>query len=83
MHVQSLAGHTYVQVNMAYFVEPDTKVADQYQIGDEVVYTHEGVVTKVTGYVWLEKLDEPPTILLYQLDCGISVPKSLLALFAG
>lgn len=53
-------------------------VIDQYQIGDEVVYVPEGVITTVTGYVWKYQVPEPPRILLYSLACGIDVPKDVL-----
>ncbi|RVC47588.1 MULTISPECIES: hypothetical protein [unclassified Mesorhizobium] len=59
------------------------RIAAQFQIGDEVVYVPEGVITTVAGYVWQEKVGTPPTIALYGLACGISVPKDLLAVYVG
>jgi hypothetical protein len=56
---------------------------DQFQIGDEVLYTPEGVITSITGYDWLQSVDAPPKIMAYQLACGISAPKNLLALYVG
>jgi hypothetical protein len=56
---------------------------DQFQIGDEVVYTPEGVITTVTGYDWLTSVEAPPKVLAYQLACGISAPKNLLAVYIG
>lgn len=52
---------------------------DQFQIGDEVMYMPERVITTVTGYDWLHRVDAPAKIIAYQLACGISAAKDLLA----
>lgn len=54
---------------------------DQFQIGDEVIYMPEQVITRVTGYDWLQCVDVPAKILAYQLACGISAAKDLLRPF--
>lgn len=61
----------------------EPQYSDQHQIGDEVVYVPEGVITTVTGYDWIQGVDAPPKIIAYQLACGISAPKSLLAAYVG
>lgn len=52
--------------------------AEQFQIGENVVYQPEGVVAQVVGYVWHEQMGELPTVAAYALSCGISVPGSAL-----
>ena len=51
---------------------------DQFQVGDEVLYEPEGVVTTVDGYLWLEAVGSLPEIGAYRLACGVSVPGSSL-----
>lgn len=53
-------------------------VADQFQIGDRVIYTPEGVVTRISGYLWRTSVDSPPSIMSYELECGVSVAGELL-----
>ena len=55
------------------------KPTEQFQIGDRVVYTREGVITEVAGYIWSEKIGGPPEISRYQLSCGINVRREYLS----
>lgn len=59
------------------------KVSDQFQIGDSVIYTPEGVVTKVVGYLWGQKIGGFLYITYYQLECGINVPRHTLKKVIG
>lgn len=53
--------------------------ADQYQIGDKVIYLPEGVRTKIAGYVWVGRYGcDLPEISTYRLDCGIAVPRAAI-----
>lgn len=52
--------------------------ADQYQIGDCVLYLPEGVITEVTGYLWEESVGEAPRIIAYELSCGTRVSRESL-----
>jgi hypothetical protein len=56
-----------------------TAVADQFQIGDEVLYVEEGIVTEVTGYVWSVQIGDLPRVAAYELRCGVAVPYRALA----
>lgn len=55
-----------------------TDVKSQYQEGDRVVYVAEGILTKISGYVWEKKYseDETPKLAGYQLSCGIAATAS-------
>jgi hypothetical protein len=53
--------------------ELETAIAAQFQIGDRVVYMPENIVTRISGYVWRTSFGAPPSILTYELECGISV----------
>jgi hypothetical protein len=52
--------------------------AEQYQIGDRVIYTPEGVVTTVSGYLWFNTVEKRPSIMGYELACGITVGSGLI-----
>ncbi|WP_127524586.1 hypothetical protein [Mesorhizobium sp. Z1-4] len=54
------------------------KPADQFQIGDTVLYVPEGVITTIRGYTWQTNIGNPPRILTYALDCGINVTTSMI-----
>lgn len=56
-----------------------TAVADQFQIGDEVLYADEGIVTEVTGYIWDVRIGDLPRVVAYELRCGVAVPYRALA----
>ncbi|PWJ88364.1 hypothetical protein C8D77_11186 [Mesorhizobium loti] len=56
----------------------ETAIAAQFQIGDLVVYTPESVRTRISGYVWATSIGKPPTIISYELECGIAVGADLL-----
>lgn len=51
---------------------------NQFQIGDFVLYVHEGVFTQVQGYLWVEAIGALPVIGGYVLECGITVPKDAI-----
>lgn len=51
---------------------------DQLQIGDDVIYLPDNVITKVDGYEWCEQIGEYPRIVAYKLSCGISAQRSVL-----
>lgn len=51
----------------------EQSIAEQYQIGDRVVYIPEGIVTKISGYMWRTSTDRPPEIVAYELECGIAI----------
>lgn len=56
----------------------DKDPKDQYQIGDDVLYKPEGIITRILGYEWsaasASRPDRLPTVIAYLLDCGVSVP---------
>lgn len=56
---------------------------DQFQIGDIVLYSQEGVITRISGYVWGADIGGLPKIIGYELDCGISVPGNAIKKHVG
>ena len=48
------------------------KLKDQFQIGNQVIYKPESVITTVSGYVWSTSINDKPAIIAYELSCGIS-----------
>lgn len=45
--------------------------SEQLQIGQRVLYVPEGVWTEVIGYEWKHCIGGPPSIVRYELSCGI------------
>ena len=52
---------------------PSISPSDQYQIGDDVIYTPAGVRCKIDGYAWIVPPGHgiAPSISSYHLSCGI------------
>lgn len=47
---------------------------NQYQVGDVVIYTPEGVVAQISGFYWGKEVKgKPPRIEKYNLTCNLCV----------
>jgi hypothetical protein len=58
--------------------------ASQYQLGEEVVYLPEGVITKVQSYVWTAPNDGTASLIsAYTLTCGITAKADAIAAKGG
>lgn len=55
----------------------------QFQIGDGVVYTPEGIITRVIGYLWSSAIGSAPKVVGYELACGVTVPAHMLQMRPG
>jgi hypothetical protein len=56
----------------------EKSIAEQYQIGDRVIYMPEGILTTITGYKWETYVEKPPAIIAYLLGCGIGISADYL-----
>jgi len=61
------------------FAGPARDPADQFQIGEQVLYLPEGIFAVIEGYDWAESIGALPYLIAYQLSCGISVPGNAIA----